>query len=134
MNTLPTMTDAEFYAFRREIIRNQDVVGSDHRESQAQNNVESSTEKSLDPLGETFPFQYRCGERHQFSYIENEEGVRLLSVKLSPSGHTFLGTLDPLAVCRTSEQRYIPVPLKSPNVIYTYRARLPPCHTATEIR
>ena len=113
-----TISQQEFFRNRQDAVRRS-------RESQEQSGAESSMEKSLNPLGETFPFQCRCDERHQFSYIENEEGVRLLSVKLSPSGHTFLETLDPLGVCRTSEQRYIPVPLKSPNVMVSGADRRP---------
>ena len=51
------------------------------RESQEQIGGESLVEKSLDPLGEKFPFQCSCGAKHQFLYIENEAGLRLLRLE-----------------------------------------------------
>jgi hypothetical protein len=51
------------------------------RELQEQIDVESLKVKYLNRLGEKFPFQCKCGVTHQFSYIENEEGIRLLSLE-----------------------------------------------------
>lgn len=51
------------------------------RELQEHNDGESLMVKSLNPLGETFPFRCSCGVKHQFSYTQNEAGVYLLSLE-----------------------------------------------------
>lgn len=82
-----TMTLAEFVALRREVRQSQCADDLDRHQLPAQRNAEPLVEKSLNPQGETFPFQYSCGVRHQFEYIENVEGLRLLKVKRSAVPH-----------------------------------------------
>lgn len=75
------MTDAEFIEFRRTARQSQCEGEPGHHESPGRNSEVFVMEKVLRLPAETFAFQCSCGAKHQFEYIENEEGTRLLRVR-----------------------------------------------------